>query len=46
MVWRRLERFAPGTVVLVLASDVYDEADYFRDKDAFLAAVRGNSGAS
>ena len=41
MVWRRLDRFAPDTVVLVLASARYDEADYFREKAAFLTAARG-----
>lgn len=40
MVWRRLENFDPGAVCLVLASAAFDEADYFRDKDTFLQAVR------
>jgi hypothetical protein len=26
---------------MVLASEIYDEADYFRDKDLFLAAAAG-----
>ena len=29
--WRVLSNFEPNTTVLVLASDHYDEADYFRD---------------
>lgn len=40
MVWRDLHHFSPGAVCLVLASDWYDEADYFRRHDDFLAAVR------
>ena len=39
MIWRDLRRFSPGTVVLVLASLVHDENDYFRDYQSFLEAV-------
>lgn len=35
MVWRELEHFAPGTVCVVLASEVYDESDYLRSYDAY-----------
>lgn len=45
MTWRELTHFSPGSVCLALASDLYDEADYIRDYDAFLAAVRGASGS-
>lgn len=38
MIWRDLENFEPNSVCLVLASRKYDEADYFRDYDAFLKA--------
>jgi len=41
MIWRDLDNFSSGAVCMVLASDVYDEADYFRDYDTFLAAARG-----
>ena len=34
--WRELENFSSGAVCLVLASDVFDEADYIRDYDDFL----------
>ena len=34
--WRELENFSSGSVCLVLASDVFDEADYIRDYDSFL----------
>jgi hypothetical protein len=40
MNWAQLTGFAPGSVVLVLASDHYDEADYYRDYDEFIAATR------
>lgn len=39
MIWRNLTGFAAGTVCLVLASQPYDEGDYFRDYDDFLAAA-------
>ncbi len=40
MIWASEVNFDPGSVCLVMASDVYDEADYIRDYDAFLAAAR------
>lgn len=36
-IWRELENFSSGAVCLVLASEVFDEADYIRDFDEFLA---------
>src|SRR5215207_8482325 len=39
LIWRELENFSSGSVCLVLASELYDEADYYRDYDAFLDAV-------
>jgi hypothetical protein len=36
MVWRELNRFSSGAVCLVLASDRYDENDYFRVYEDFL----------
>lgn len=40
MVWREIDNFSSGSVCLVLASDVYDEADYFRHYSEFYRAVR------
>ena len=40
MIWRELDNFSSGSVCLVLASNRYDEADYFRNYDEFLAAVK------
>jgi hypothetical protein len=34
--WRELENFSSGAVCLVLASDVFEEADYVRDYEDFL----------
>jgi hypothetical protein len=37
MMWRDLENFSSGAVCVVLASEKYDESDYIRDYQAFLA---------
>ena len=39
MTWRYIDNFSSGAVCLVLASDLYDEGDYFRDYSEFLRAV-------
>jgi hypothetical protein len=38
MIWRELDNFSSGSVCMVLASNKYDEADYYRDYDEFLQA--------
>ena len=38
-IWRELENFSSGAVCLVLASDVFDEEDYIRDFDDYMANV-------
>ena len=38
--WREMYDFTPGTVLLVLASQYYDEADYIRNYDDFIKMVR------
>lgn len=35
-IWRELENFSSGAVCLVIASQVFDEADYIRDFNDFL----------
>lgn len=40
MVWVTLVSFAPGSIYLVLASEVYDEGDYYRNYEDFLKASR------
>jgi dTDP-4-dehydrorhamnose 3,5-epimerase-like enzyme len=39
MIWRDLDNFSTGAVSMVLASEIYDEADYFRNYEDFLAAI-------
>lgn len=41
MIWRELENFSSGSVCLVLASEVYDEAGYYRDYSQFCSAAGG-----
>ena len=36
-IWRELKNFSSGAVCLVVASDVFSEADYIRDFNEFLA---------
>ena len=38
MIWRELDNFSPGSVCMVLASNRYDETDYYRDYGEYLAA--------
>jgi hypothetical protein len=38
MIWRELDNFSSGSVCLVLASNKYDESDYYRDYPQFLRA--------
>lgn len=40
MIWAAEVNFDPGTVYLILASDLYDPADYMHDYDAYLELVR------
>lgn len=37
--WREMYDFSPDAVLLVLASEVYDESDYIRDYNEFLKFV-------
>jgi hypothetical protein len=39
MIWREITNFSSGAVCLVLASDLYDESDYFRDYTEFRNAA-------
>jgi hypothetical protein len=38
MIWRELDNFSSGSVCLVLASNRYDENDYYRSYDDYLRA--------
>jgi hypothetical protein len=39
MIWRELDNFSSGSVCMVLASNRYDESDYYREYNLFLNAV-------
>ena len=43
LTWRELDNFSSNSVCLVLASEPYQEAGYFRDYQAFVAASRGSA---
>ena len=38
--WREMYDFTPGAVLLVLASEYYDEADYIRNYEDFIKMVK------
>ncbi|WP_020069841.1 sugar 3,4-ketoisomerase [Paraburkholderia caledonica] len=40
MIWAAELNFDPGSVCLVLASMAFNESDYYRDYDQFLAALK------
>ena len=40
MIWREMHDFSDDCVLLVLASEHYDEADYIRDYQEFLKATQ------
>ena len=39
MIWRELDNFSSGSVCMVLASNFYDESDYYRNYDEFNQAL-------
>lgn len=39
MIWRELDNFSSGSVCMVLASNKYDESDYYRDYSEFKSAL-------
>ncbi len=43
LTWREIDNFSSGSVCLVLASDFYHEADYYRDYESFVRAARGSA---
>lgn len=40
MMWRDIDNFSGGSVCMVLASDYYDESDYYREYPEFVRAAR------
>ena len=43
MTWREISNFSSGAVCLVLASNFYDDDDYYRDYAQFQADVMGGA---
>ncbi len=41
MIWHEMHDFSPDCVLLVLASEHYDEADYIRDYNEFIRRAKG-----
>jgi len=39
LIWREMKDFSEDCVLLVIASEHYDESDYIRDYDAFLNEI-------
>lgn len=40
MMWREIDNFSSASVCMVLASNIYDEDDYYRDYTEFMKAQR------
>lgn len=40
MIWRELDNFSSGAVCLALASNWYEECDYYRDYQEYLRALQ------
>lgn len=40
LIWREMSDFSEDCVLMVLASNEYDESDYIRDYDAFKLAAK------
>ena len=43
MIWRDIDNFSSGSVCMVLASEHFQESDYYRDYAEFVAAARGGA---
>lgn len=41
-IWREMFDFSPDAVLMVLASELFDESDYIRDYDEFLKFIKEN----
>jgi dTDP-4-dehydrorhamnose 3,5-epimerase-like enzyme len=40
LIWREMKNFSPDCVLIVLASEYYNESDYIRNYDKFLEVVK------
>jgi|TARA_R110001592_G_scaffold363300_1_gene683446 hypothetical protein len=43
MIWRDIDNFSSGAVCMALASEYYDELDYYRDYQQFIIDVQKNT---
>ena len=43
LIWREMKDFSPDCVLVVLASQHYDESDYIRDYNKFLEEVKNEN---
>lgn len=41
--WREMYDFSPDAVLMVLASEYYDESDYIRNYDEFIKYIKGGN---
>ena len=41
LIWREIDNFSSNSICLVLASEFYDESDYYRNYEDFVNAVKG-----
>jgi len=41
MMWREIDNFSSGSVCMVMASEHYDEGDYYRDYNEFQREAQG-----
>jgi dTDP-4-dehydrorhamnose 3,5-epimerase-like enzyme len=39
MMWRDMDNFSSGSVCMVLASNIYEESDYYRNYNDFISAA-------
>lgn len=46
ILWREMYDFTPGTVLMVLASELYDESDYIRNYEEYLKYINENGSES
>lgn len=44
MIWHEMDEFSDACVLLVLASEYYDESDYIRSREAFEQMITNNGG--
>jgi hypothetical protein len=42
MIWREIDNFSSGAVCMVLASEYFDENDYYREYQDFIDAVKAS----